>query len=976
MYHSYTMAVPVIDPVLLNRIDYIYGFVCSYWALAGTVFFLLVRSNMAQPTNRKRTATESPEDNSNPKRLKTAGGGPGSPTADEILRRPGTTIREFLTQTWTAEDDDSYHLVRNQISLARILGAICSITEAVSDKGLESFSFIDSSVFKSGKQADVSRPGSEIFIPANIKKGNKIRVVLLSASLQSDSDVPTITYWDTLKAPDSDKKARLKAFLNQLNGLKWHSGDLPRDSDAFSRLRTERMPYSSNTESSVHVVLTAWAHVIGLRINEKFEVNDEKDWKNYDFFEQARCMIFLAIQGRVSSAALASFLIFHEYVQHPSIDELENATDLFDLSFHLDIFNITDGLSERLQNLHQSGPNGTRRRRRQEVKPGACTFDHSLLLRAIASVTEAINENGEDQIFGLANMAAFQAAVESQDENNIKNSPVAGRQRHLILPWKDRSLAQPARRLRARTNSRLEEYYFLISLRTDEQNRPRLELVGDLPDTMSLADHIFVQGKILTVLEKFHWPDWDDAEVDGRLVYTGGVYQSWPPASLPGHSHNCPAILVLIAWMIALGIPLAAGQGDGIVDPALGAAANRLLSQAIAGELRSDDLFEILRESSLRDRSVPLSIAPRRGFQNTKKLETNEQYEELFRTCLEQDYAIKLSYTDPPTIDTSARNAATSHGALGGNNAVGALSDDAIYSFWKRNKTLQRIRLAANKRGAETAELLTYGAHLSMEEMLPAIYSVTEAIHATNQQANSDGPSFSLMTLGTQGLAQSKENNQEIPPVHRPHATFFLPHVDSALSQIPERANANFQDYKNARTAGHIRLFMLEPDGDTANVVVRVYDSSFHTGVKAMVRGNLLADVIDFMNRVQWWPENQLNDQKVRIANSLTRQECPGQSNGWACGVHTILNAWTIAMGLSLNRNERMNPAFYQDAVDIINLAVEGYMDYGTIHAFLLYYRFVLNDDNGKDVPENRRFTNTVAIQDADAIQTLYDELQ
>lgn len=110
------------------------------------------------------------------------------------------------------------------------------------------------------------------------------------------------------------------------------------------------------------------------------------------------------------------------------------------------------------------------------------------------------------------------------------------------------------------------------------------------------------------------------------------------------------------------------------------------------------------------------------------------------------------------------------------------------------------------------------------------------------------------------------------------------------------------------------------------------------------------------------------------------------QAGNWECGIHTILHAWTLALGLQLPQNtaERRNlPTgvgnFLDNATQMIRLAVLGHLDSAIIEAFLKCFGFAAMDST---TPPNRAFGATVAFPTNNeyvnhvAVQRLEDELQ
>lgn len=67
------------------------------------------------------------------------------------------------------------------------------------------------------------------------------------------------------------------------------------------------------------------------------------------------------------------------------------------------------------------------------------------------------------------------------------------------------------------------------------------------------------------------------------------------------------------------------------------------------------------------------------------------------------------------------------------------------------------------------------------------------------------------------------------------------------------------------------------------------------------------------------------------------------QHNKWACGVHTIMNAWADALLFRIDTTCKMDPASYKLAVEVINLVLEGRATLRLVATLLVRTGFVLH---------------------------------
>ncbi|KAE9974140.1 hypothetical protein EG328_004000 [Venturia inaequalis] len=81
------------------------------------------------------------------------------------------------------------------------------------------------------------------------------------------------------------------------------------------------------------------------------------------------------------------------------------------------------------------------------------------------------------------------------------------------------------------------------------------------------------------------------------------------------------------------------------------------------------------------------------------------------------------------------------------------------------------------------------------------------------------------------------------------------------------------------------------------------------------------------------------------------------QQNGWACGVHTIMNAWADALLFRTNLKCTMSADSYKRALDVINLVLEGRATLHLVSLLLVSTGFVLhgNKQQGQAITEMRQ---------------------
>lgn len=161
-------------------------------------------------------------------------------------------------------------------------------------------------------------------------------------------------------------------------------------------------------------------------------------------------------------------------------------------------------------------------------------------------------------------------------------------------------------------------------------------------------------------------------------------------------------------------------------------------------------------------------------------------------------------------------------------------------------------------------------------------------------------------------------------------------------------------------TQRHVSLFAFTRTEDNFDAVH--YDSATNAGHRANL-GDTVAGVTHTLNRLEWL---RVRGQGLRhgTPTSVRGIETAQQMDTTSCGMHAILNAWTIALGLQLSQQNTMTYGRYMtdfrpNAARLINYALEGRVDSGTIEAFLRCYGYI---NGGAPVPAERTFNRTVAL--------------
>lgn len=154
-------------------------------------------------------------------------------------------------------------------------------------------------------------------------------------------------------------------------------------------------------------------------------------------------------------------------------------------------------------------------------------------------------------------------------------------------------------------------------------------------------------------------------------------------------------------------------------------------------------------------------------------------------------------------------------------------------------------------------------------------------------------------------------------------------------------------------------IFLLLISVNRGHCEIRIYDSKrMWFRDNPIVWSLVLSSIRTVIRNMEWFPHDAANEahaaacdglhalQDPRFGPEVEVQVAEQQEGGWQCGVHTILNAWTVAMNLLPNPRFQHNPEnpkdFYNLAINTINLVVAGLANSDLIYTFLVGYAYAL----------------------------------
>lgn len=224
--------------------------------------------------------------------------------------------------------------------------------------------------------------------------------------------------------------------------------------------------------------------------------------------------------------------------------------------------------------------------------------------------------------------------------------------------------------------------------------------------------------------------------------------------------------------------------------------------------------------------------------------------------------------------------------------------------------------------------------YLEHDQIVRAIATLTEALAEFGHTfALTTSNAIQMATAGSDGIALNLR-------AVRPRQTLMLPYTFQYAG-------------KGMSTRGcdnHHVLAVVEIDKSLKTRKlprIRLYDSAPNLLLKSSkdFRRQLINNIRGTIRNLQWfsWPDD-INPPHGFLAPSVQIQ-VPVQASKYSCGINAILNGWSVALGLQIKPDTRLDESFDVQARQLVNLALQGFLDTRTIFLFLKCHRYVKADD-------------------------------
>lgn len=159
---------------------------------------------------------------------------------------------------------------------------------------------------------------------------------------------------------------------------------------------------------------------------------------------------------------------------------------------------------------------------------------------------------------------------------------------------------------------------------------------------------------------------------------------------------------------------------------------------------------------------------------------------------------------------------------------------------------------------------------------------------------------------------------------------------------------------KKVQLIGHLVLCVAELVNDQPMTIqLSIYDSR----PKTVPIGNIVHEAQEIINRSGWLGADH-------SATSVTykphiSEPVPQQVGVNTCGLHVIFNAWAVMLGIPIHpgplrrgrslkdKNDEIDEDFLSQGLEIVNLALAGFMNSATIQAFFNHFGYSAEQRSG-----------------------------
>ena len=455
--------------------------------------------------------------------------------------------------------------------------------------------------------------------------------------------------------------------------------------------------------------------------------------------------------------------------------------------------------------------------------------------------------------------------------------------------------------------------------------------------------------------------------------------------------NRCGEHTVLNAWAYMLEIPLATTR-ERSFGPSFYAEVRRLIDLALRGQLDSLTIQAWMQHSkyavdepiSQLQQAEPHNPDLSCKLRNMETVALNEEaFNEIVNDILAHEQAIIPSRADMlgaiPVVpggtiveqtrhatETGATKVPTSQALVPSfsntrNNSAGFISptkrpppaflSPAYTSRWKQslirglsfNKTLRSKNLSTTKSARKKPSTIPKSSNLADYDVVLGIAPIWEGLKRLGR------PDIDFTFAGLDTFCP-RDEEQHLGAVGR-WSRFIMPLFFSQV-RTEELANQG-KHAEPIKSLGHLLLCVAELVNDQPMTVrLEIFESRPHT----ISNEAIILRAQELVKSSGWLGENR---SETPVEYTVVAKRVPHQVGQNTCGLHVILNAWAVMLGIPIHpstwrrgRTERnqfdaVDAAFLSQGLELVNLALAGFMDSATIQAFFNVHGYSAEQRHG-----------------------------
>jgi len=244
--------------------------------------------------------------------------------------------------------------------------------------------------------------------------------------------------------------------------------------------------------------------------------------------------------------------------------------------------------------------------------------------------------------------------------------------------------------------------------------------------------------------------------------------------------------------------------------------------------------------------------------------------------------------------------------------------------------------------------------------------TVLAAITCVSEKLTYNG-SYTFSLIGQMALSLAQLSQEDLDDQFkgqravRPRLHLFIPWVSPSykhmfLVVVRTAYTAPSEGPSNSLSLPTLRIYDSEPD---------LISPKHHRRIMWEVR--------QAVQNLAWYqgPGVQLTEDLHWMPPTSPPTARQREGDGLSCGLHTILNAWTVMLQpLTINPDFVANMDFYEYTAKVVNLALGGHIGLHTIRKFLVCTKFATIPDG--NAPVSVGMERTLRIQDDVALEAYY----